>query len=85
MGALFFKIDDRVEVYTDGKIFNASAFCNINKTNKIKLGIEKQIDNVTMAYTNVRYNTPSAYNYHLNRLSFSVSYCVQIPNFKYYN
>lgn len=47
-GFNFFNIYDRIERYNNGKLLNASLYYLIRKKNILKLGIEKQIDNVSM-------------------------------------
>lgn len=76
IGGLFFKIHDRLEQYTDAKLCNLSFVYKISNLSNIKLGIEKQVDNVSYSYLRYGVTGPDVdvFNYNLNRTSLSVSY-----------
>ncbi len=77
-GLNFFNVYDRIERYRDGKLLNASIFYLINNKHLLKIGIEKQIDNVTFyVYKLSEYNPNEIFKYKKNRLSIALSYGIR--------
>jgi hypothetical protein len=78
-GLNFFKIYDRIEQYKNGQLLNASVFYSINKKNLLKIGIEKQIDNVSFyVYKASEYEANQIFKYKINRLSIALSYGIEL-------
>jgi hypothetical protein len=78
-GKIFYKIDDGLFKINDGALYNVAAFFTMNKKSTVKLGIEKQIDNVGFYYTADEPGYKNEiYKYHLNRLSLFVSYGLRL-------
>jgi hypothetical protein len=78
-GKVFYNIDDIQFKIKNGALYNASAFYDINKKSTIKLGVEKQVDNVWFYFTADEQGYQNeTYKYHLNRLSLILAYSFKL-------
>lgn len=78
-GNNFFYIDEGVEKIKNGTILNASVFYIIHKRNIIKIGVEKEIDNVSFYFiADGQGYQNETFKYHVNRLSVKLSYGFQL-------
>lgn len=77
-GGLFYHVNDYVYKINNALLFNASIFCKINKKQKIKFGVEKQIDNASFYYGVNNPNSKEVFKFSINRLSLFLAYNVKI-------
>ena len=74
-GKIFYNIDGFPFKVKNGSLYNLSAFYTFTKKSAIKLGVEKQVDNVSVYLISDIPEYPNeTYKYHLNRLSLMLSY-----------
>jgi len=78
-GLIFFSVDNYIEKFKNGALFNISVFYSKNNEGLLKFGIEKQID-YAIAYlkTISQYSPEDLFKYRIKRLSFAVSYGIII-------
>lgn len=76
-GKLFYSIDESVIKAKNASIYNLSAFYNVSNKSFIKLGIEKQNDNVIITPDETEYPREK-YKYHLKRFSLFLTYGFKI-------
>lgn len=72
-GMLFHNIDEFMFKIKNGTVCNIAVFYTLNSRSTLKLGMEKQLDNVTFI-PDEREFKKEAYKYHLKRLSVALSY-----------
>jgi hypothetical protein len=79
IGFVFFDINELIERYKNGSLYSFSLFYSIRKKVNLSVGIEKQIDNVSLYVDRINpYSKNEIYNYSINRLSCFISYGVCI-------
>lgn len=73
-GINLYSINDVIEHYGNGKLINVSLYYLAKKKHLVKIGIEKQIDNVQFIITE---SNPNLFNYKINRLSIILTYGIK--------
>jgi hypothetical protein len=78
-GIHFFSLDEYIDKYKNSALLNLSLFYTTKNGGLLKIGMEKQIDNVTVNLKNIsQYSPQEKYKHCLNRLALSISYGVKI-------
>ncbi len=73
-GINLYSINDAIEHYGNGKLVNLSLYYLAKNKHLVKIGLEKQIDNVQYIFTEPN---PNLFNYKINRLAITLTYGIK--------